>query len=247
MNNENKKTFYENEEYFRKIEDDLTFSLPEGNYFIIRIDGRNFSKLTRKFYEKPHDDYFKKIMIETTKFTMENCGIPILFAYTQSDEISFIINKDARAYALKMRKWLSIVPSIASAFFTFKTGHIVSFDARVLIVSKEEIIDYVSWRSEDSYRNCINNYAFYALYEDDKELNGKNQEQKLELLKERGIDFDEVNNDIKYGSIVYYMDYLKKAYNKISGKEVFAQRRVLTHKPSNEMLKKIDDLLKEEC
>ena len=60
------------------------------SYIIIRLDGKNFSKYTKKL-NKPFDKGFATAMQETAK---ELCDyFNAKFAYTQSDEISLLITE----------------------------------------------------------------------------------------------------------------------------------------------------------
>ena len=67
------------------------YILPE-NFIIARLDGKGFTKLTKEklSLEKPFDQKFSQIMIDTTKYLF-NVGFKVIYGYTQSDEISLLI------------------------------------------------------------------------------------------------------------------------------------------------------------
>jgi tRNA(His) guanylyltransferase len=53
-------------------------------------------------------------MIETVKHLM-NCGVRIVYGYTQSDEISLLLHPNETSFNRKERKLNSILPGEASA------------------------------------------------------------------------------------------------------------------------------------
>jgi len=60
-----------------------------GIYMVARIDGRNFTRLTKEThnFEAPYDARFRDLMVDTTKH-LTSCGFRVVYGYTQSDEIS---------------------------------------------------------------------------------------------------------------------------------------------------------------
>ena len=88
-------------------------------FTIIRIDGRNFSRLTRTDLKlKPFDLTIRNCMIETVKRLMYNTGFKCVFGFTQSDEISILFDSRYQVinntFAGKIRKFNSILASEAS-------------------------------------------------------------------------------------------------------------------------------------
>ncbi|PSB04901.1 tRNA(His) guanylyltransferase Thg1 family protein [Merismopedia glauca] len=76
--------------------------LPEI-FIVARLDGRNFTKLTKETYkfEAPFDPKFRDYMVATVEHLM-GCGFHVIYVYTQSDEISLLLhrNEDAHRNAL---------------------------------------------------------------------------------------------------------------------------------------------------
>ncbi len=60
-----------------------------GVFVVARLDGRNFTRLTKEVYDfqAPFDVKFRDYMIETVKHLMD-CGFRVVYGYTESDEIS---------------------------------------------------------------------------------------------------------------------------------------------------------------
>jgi tRNA(His) guanylyltransferase len=87
---------------------------------IIRLDGKGFSKFTKKL-NKPFDNGFSDDMDNTTKFLCENIQ-GVKFGYTQSDEITLVLtdfdNLESSAwFDYNVQKMVSIAASIATARF----------------------------------------------------------------------------------------------------------------------------------
>jgi tRNA(His) guanylyltransferase len=61
-----------------------------GVFMIARLDGRNFTRLTKEIhpFEVPFDRRFHEYMLRTAEHLMAGCGVKVAFAYTQSDERS---------------------------------------------------------------------------------------------------------------------------------------------------------------
>ena len=143
---------------------------------IIRLDGKAFHTWTKhlKDIDKSlKDDPFSDVMFHsmglTTLWLMENIQNAV-FAYTQSDEISILLNDWKRLttdqwYDGGVQKIASVSASMATAFFNeayhilpyaSKTSPPAFFDARVFNLPKEEVVNYFVWRQQDATRNSIN-------------------------------------------------------------------------------------------
>jgi tRNA(His) 5'-end guanylyltransferase len=61
------------------------------------------------------------------------------------------------------------------------------FDARCFNIPKEEVVNVVLWRQMDSMRNSIQSIGHHYLSQ--KEMNGKNNDEVLAMLKEKGINY----------------------------------------------------------
>ena len=71
----------------RVYETSADFCVLPGIFIVARLDGRNFTKLTKEKgkFEAPFDSRFRDLMIETTKHLMQ-CGFKVIYGYTESDE-----------------------------------------------------------------------------------------------------------------------------------------------------------------
>lgn len=184
-----------------------------------RIDGRCFSKFTRGM-ERPYDSKMSWIMQETTKYLVEQTGA--LTGYTQSDEISLIwYSDDPKSeifFCRKKQKMTSILSAIATAKFVQLAlenfpdkclKNLPTFDARVFQVpSKMEGMNCFLWRVQDAVKNSVT-MAAGTVYSH-KELMNKNGAEKLDMLMEKGVNWNNYPKFFKEGSFFKREEYLKE-------------------------------------
>jgi len=211
------------------------YVLPEI-YIVARIDGRSFTRLTKEVhqFESPYDIRFRDFMVETVKHLMD-CGFRTVYGYTQSDEISLLLDLNDDTFQRKQRKLNSVLAGEASARFSLLLGDIGAFDCRLCQLPNERlVVDYFRWRSEDAQRNALNAYCYWTLRKEgetasgaSKKLSGLSVAGKNELLFQKGINFNDLPNWQKRGVGVYWETYLKPAINPKTGEHVDALRRRL--------------------
>ncbi len=175
---------------------------------VARIDGKCFSSFT-KGLARPYDNRLSNLMIATTKYLVhETCAC---IGYTQSDEITLIFYSDqARVFMDgKQKKIISILASMTTGFFNFhmplylpeKTHTFAMFDARAdLYPSQSEAVNNLVWRELDAIRNSVS--AAARTVASHKSLHRKNVMEMLEILKEKGIDWNEYPTYFKRGIYV---------------------------------------------
>ncbi len=203
-------------------------------YMVARIDGRNFTRLTKEIhqFESPYDIRFRDYMVETTEHLM-NCGFRVIYGYTQSDEISLLFHIDEGAFGRKVRKFNSILAGEASAKFSVLLEDVACFDCRISeIPNSKSVIDYFRWRNEDAHRNALNAHCYWMLRKKGQSvqvatnfLSGMSVSKKNELLFENGINFNSIPNWQKRGVGLYWEAYEKHCVNPKTNREVVANRR----------------------
>lgn len=203
-------------------------------YMVARIDGRNFTRLTKEIhqFESPYDIRFRDYMVAMTEHLM-NCGFRVIYGYTQSDEISLLFHIDESAFGRKVRKFNSILAGEASAKFSVLLGDVACFDCRISeLPNSDAVIDYFRWRNEDASRNALNAHCYWMLRKKGKSaqeatdfLSGMSVADKNELLFENGINFNNIPNWQKRGVGLYWEVYQKTCINPQNGSEVIANRR----------------------
>ena len=209
--------------------------LPEL-YIAARIDGRNFTRLTKEIcqFEAPYDTRFRDMMVNTVKALME-CGFRVIYGYTQSDEISLLFHPDENTFGRKVRKYDSVLAGVASAAFSLQLGQQAVFDCRVIpLPTIERVQDYFLWRQEDAHRNALNSHCYWLLrrngasvQEATDALSGKSVSFKNELLFQHGINFDTLPSWQKRGIGVLWQDIEKEGKNPLTGESVTTTRRGL--------------------
>ena len=146
------------DQLMRTFETAHDYCVLPGIYIVARIDGRNFTRLTKELhqFEAPFDERMRNYMIETTSHLM-NCGFRVVYGYTQSDEISLLFHPEITTFDRKMRKYNSILAGEASAKFSLWLGDHAAFDCRISeLPSTDRVCDYFRWRNEDAHRNALN-------------------------------------------------------------------------------------------
>ncbi|HNO79645.1 MAG TPA: tRNA(His) guanylyltransferase Thg1 family protein [Phycisphaerae bacterium] len=205
-----------------------------GIYLVARLDGRNFTRLTKERLdlEAPFDERFRDAMVETVAHLMES-GFRVAYGYTQSDEISLLFDADEDAFGRKLRKFNSILAGEASAKFSLLMGTCVSFDCRVCQFPRwRDVQDYFSWRSEDAHRNALNAHCYWHLRHKGENatnatrmLVGMSVAGKNELLFQSGINFNDLPTWQKRGVGLYWESYEKDGLNPVTGETTKAIRR----------------------
>jgi tRNA(His) guanylyltransferase len=200
---------------------------------IVRVDGRNFrNALSRIGLEKPYDERFASAMADAVELFFKNSGLSPDFAYTFSDEISFLFRNIS--FDGRIEKIDSIIPSFISSALTLtlKAEEPVSFDSRVIPVTEENIPEYLAWRQDEAWRNCINSYAYYTLLSEgmtEKEaaslLKNKGSSEMHELLFQKGINIAKAPAWQRRGIMIVKKEYHANGFNPHLGEDTTSIRR----------------------
>ena len=182
--------------------------LDENSPFCVRIDGKSFHTYTQGL-KRPYDERLSNAMIDTMNFLLEKSNAQI--GYTQSDEISLVYFKTAphqqNFFGSRVQKLTSVLASMATARFNWKVQTTIPeknedfafFDARVWSVpTLKDAADVMVWRQDDAIKNAVS-MAAHAYY-DHKVLHGKSSREKIEMLKEKGVEWSEFPEFFKSGT-----------------------------------------------
>lgn len=205
-----------------------------GIYMVARLDGNNFTRLTKETYqfEAPYDIRFRDVMADTTEHLL-TFGFNIVYGYVQSDEISLLFHLREEAFNRKTRKLDSILASNASAKFSLLLGGIGCFDSRICqLPNADLVVDYFRWRQEDAHRNALNSHCYWLLRKQGQSvkqatefLKKKSVADKNELLFQNGVNFNDLPTWQRRGYGFYWEMYEKQGQNPITGEQVSSQRR----------------------
>jgi len=189
---------------------------------IIRVDGRAFHTFTRGM-DKPFDWGFMEAMVQAAKTVMMEATGGVM-AYIQSDEASFLLMDTAKLdtmpwFDYRQDKLTSMVASIMTmAFNRAILGHkkfwpspmefptleqfpAATFDARAFNIPKEDVANYFLHRAQDWERNSIQMLA-RSLFPH-KKLHMKKRDAQLDMIRGRGLNWEELSGREKYGTFLY--------------------------------------------
>jgi tRNA(His) 5'-end guanylyltransferase len=177
---------------------------------IIRFDGNNFSNWT-KGLEKPFDGKLTELMVETTKFLVDETNAVI--GYTQSDEITLILYSPDRKKPIyhdgKKQKMLSKLTSKLTIFFNDKRLELLPnhnktavFDMRVFQTpTLKDACGQLLFRENDASKNSISMLAsHYFSHNSLDNLDGNQKQEKLFL--EKGINWNDLPTKFKRGTYI---------------------------------------------
>lgn len=205
---------------FERIETEARF--PPNNYLYVRIDGRSFSKFT-KGLTRPYDTRLSSLMQLVTASLVKEFNAVI--GYTQSDEISLIINntyEKSCIFEAKKQKLISTIASFTAAVFNahlasvipekdpLVTGKYPSFDCRIFpVTTASEATNAILWREHDAIKNSVSMSAHHHFSH--KELQGVNTAVMKDMLKTKAsVIWEDYPKFFKSGS------YFKRVvYNKV--------------------------------
>ena len=207
-----------------------------GVYIVVRLDGRGFTKLTKEImkFQAPFDEVFRDLMINTVRHLMD-CGFNIRFGYSQSDEISLLLDPEDATFGRKERKLNSVLAGEASAKLSLLMGQHAVFDSRISqLPTLRDVTNYFRWRQEDAHRNALNAHCYWQLRSESftprkatREISGLSASDKNEFLFSRGTNFNEIPTWQKRGFGLYWENYQKEGYNPIKKESTQTLKRRL--------------------
>ena len=215
--------------FYEKYTDKYIAEIDPYTSYIIRIDGRSFSKLLSGIkqnefnsIQSPFINDFKLAMDRTTADLVKEFNAST--GYNHSDEISLVfkpMNENTDDELIKehqfngrINKLISLIASYASIRLSYHLRNInyekfcimfdrVTFDARAIIFPDDtEICNYFVWRS---HHDCFHNFVSELCYKHfpKKSLDKLNTSQRIEKLKqERILDINDFNPFLRNGTFV---------------------------------------------
>jgi tRNA(His) guanylyltransferase len=202
-----------------------------GAWTVVRLDGRGFSRFTERLFDKPFDPRFSDLMVGTAQSLLTELGGR--YAYTESDEISLLLEPGFELFGRSVEKLVSICAGIASAAFTHAAGEAAVFDARLWLgVSVPDVVDYFSWRQSDAARCALNGWCYWTLrnsgqsaQQATRSLEGITTADKNELLYGHGVNVNELPTWQRRGIGLWWETYQRAGYDPVRRVEVTATRR----------------------
>lgn len=184
--------------------------LPRRTYTIVRVDGRAFHTYTRGL-KRPFDFGFMADMEQTAVALMGEVS-GSCFAYTQSDEISLLLQDFATIHTQpyfggNVQKMCSVIAAVASVQFgdlRRARGHhgIPVFDCRVFTIpDPTEVYNYFVWRQKDATRNSIS-MAAQAQFSHRQCMHKSTAQLQDMLMTEKGINWNDYPVSAKRGALI---------------------------------------------
>lgn len=228
-NDKKPKQLDERMKFYEEYTESNIVELDPYTQFVIRLNGRSFSKLLSTIKNNEFDN-IKTPFINDLKHAMDNVTADLVkefnvaSGYNYSDEISLVfraLNDDTDDELIKehvfngrVSKLLSLTASYASVRLNkylrqYNTNKFdimfdrIMFDSRVIIFPNDtELCNYFVWRSKhDCYHNFVNEIAYR--YFPKKSLDKLNTTQRVEKLKkEKNLDVNDFNVFLRYGTFI---------------------------------------------
>lgn len=208
-----------------------SLKVPINSKIIVRLDGRNFHQLARDLnLIKPYDENFYKVLSKVCEDLFKEFS-PI-FIYAFSDEISLLL--DNIPFNGRIEKIDSVMASFASSSFVInynaKFKKPPSFDSRVIPISDDDVLEYLKWRQDESWRNCVNSHGIFHLRSNypenlsNNKIKGMNLSDIHELLFQNGINLNDIDTYKKRGIGVYRKNKKVVGFNKKENKKQISYR-----------------------
>jgi len=195
----------------KNYEDRYRIHLTKRIPVIIRVDGRAFHTMTKKF-RKPFDMSLIIAMKQTAmKLVRELQGAKI--AYVQSDEISILLTDFDRLtteawFDYGLQKITSVSASIATLAFNKAWTELLrhdatnaTFDARSFNIPREEVCNYFISRQRDWLRNSISMLARSKFSH--SELVGKKRDEMKAMLIDAKSPWESLKPVLKNGTTIF--------------------------------------------
>lgn len=191
----------------QQYEDRTRQSLPRRTYTLLRLDGKAFHTYTQGC-QQPFDEELIKALDQTAIYLCSEMQGAVM-SYLQSDEISILLQDFTNIHTNawfdgNIQKMVSVSASLATAKFNelrVSFGKVATFDARVFTIPDPfEVENYFIWRQQDWTRNSVTAVA-QTVYSH-KELHNKNISERLEMLFQKGVNWNSFPAHQKRGRCV---------------------------------------------
>ncbi len=200
--------------------------IPPETPFFIRLDGWRFRKLSETIKaEKPFDEKFAKCLVSSGKILFKKGFNPALI-YAASDELN-ILFADAAPFLGRIEKIDSVMGGLVSSAYSlslqklFNKTQIAAFDSRIVVASDaEKMVEYLSWRQMNTWRNHNNAYAYwifrkmgYKPAEIARKLKGLKTKEFHEIMFKQGVNLAKTPQWQRRGILIYKQPFLKRTKN----------------------------------
>jgi tRNA(His) 5'-end guanylyltransferase len=169
--------------------------LTPGRPLVARLIGRRFDAILDGVgYTKPYDPSFGKNMVKTLSHLLTALGCS--FGYAEQTELSlFAISGGGDA-----RRLLSRIAGEGAGKLSLLVGTVCTFEARLYELPEvPAAVDYFGWRQDQTLTRAVDRYCLFTLGQAGTEQQGAERiiaglgpDEKIELLRQNGLDFQSV-------------------------------------------------------
>ncbi|PWA94478.1 tRNAHis guanylyltransferase [Artemisia annua] len=201
--------------------------MEQDHWIVVRIDGCRFSRFTKVHgFEKPFDERAAKLMNSCAMAVFEEFK-EIVYGYGQSDEYSFVLEKNTQLFERRDSKLVSAICSSFTDAYVKKwkecfpkkdLQYAPRFDGRAVCYESYKLIrDYLAWRQVDCHMNTRFNTCFYARIHSgestktaQRNLQGTLTKERYKMLsQEFGIEYNQLPLMFRNGSSIFWDDKVK--------------------------------------
>jgi tRNA(His) guanylyltransferase len=176
-----------------------------GKPLVARLVGRRFDQLLEDHhYDKPYDARFGKAMVKTLSYLCATLGAS--FGFVERTELSLY----AVAGGGDARRLLSRIAGEAGGKLSLLLGHVATFETRLYEFPDPELaLEYFRWRQAEAQSTAIDRYCVHSLTQSGADpqavpriLDGLGDDEKVELLRQNGLEFSAVAAWQRLGAVV---------------------------------------------
>jgi tRNA(His) 5'-end guanylyltransferase len=179
--------------------------LISGTPLVAHLLGRRFEQRLNERTDQPFDSDVQKALLKTLSHLCAVLGCSFGYA-DRTDLLLYAISQGSDA-----RRLLSRLAGEASAKLSLLVGEVFTFDVRLFEIPSVELArTYFLWRRQRAEASALERYLTYTLERAGNDaraipsmLSGTTTEQRLELLRQNGVDYTGLPTWQRHGSAVY--------------------------------------------
>lgn len=209
---------------FKMKEKEFDIKLEKDRFYVIRFDGSGMTAgfkikgmaINKKFFATMKNTFYE--FCEST--------VNVIFGYSFSDEISILIKGGGKKESDndRIEKLLSLLSAKLSLMFQSNSQKKLDlknqywmFDARIIKLKNEEVAEYFLTRQAFA----IDKYMMQLKGEYKINYKVNTSKEVLPLLKEKGIDYEKLPLNYRYG-LLYAKDGFQKSFEFEKNKELLS-------------------------